>query len=132
MIGIGLAIRVCYMQQIVGSLETVKWLIAHGSSIHERNIMESNCILQASRGGKIETIQWLSEQGCSLQDTDKYGTCVMNAALCRQQETVVWMLSNGSSISENTRKTTSCENMMKANGIYQSLSHIYKSKSSRK
>ena len=77
-------------------------------------------------------IQWLLEQGCSLQDTNKYGTCVMNAAIHRRSEAVIWMLSNGSSISENTIKTTSCENMMKAKGIYQSLSHIYKSKSSRK
>ena len=33
---------------------------------------------------------------------------------------------------ENTKKTTSCEKMMKAKGIYQTLSCIYKSKSSRK
>ena len=52
--------------------------------------------------------------------------------LCEQEDAVIWMLSNGSSISENTIKTTSCESMMKANGTYQKLSHIYKSKSSRK
>ena len=77
-------------------------------------------------------IQWLLQQGCSLQDTNIFGTCVMNAALCNQIDAVIWMLSNGSSISENTIKTTSCEDMMKAKGIYQTLSHIYKSKSSRK
>ena len=49
-----------------------------------------------------------------------------------QTDLVIWMLSNGSSISENTTKTTSCENMLKANGMYQTLSHIYKAKSSRK
>ena len=92
----------------------------------------SNCILEASRKGKIEVIQRLLKQGCSLQDTNKFGTCIMNAAICKQTETVIWMLSNVSSISENTIKTTSCENMLKNMGIYQTLSHIYKSKSSRK
>ena len=51
-----------------------------------------------------------------LQDTNKYGTCVMNTVICKQTKTVIWMLSNGSSISENTIKTTSCENMMKTKG----------------
>ena len=77
-------------------------------------------------------IQWLLKQGFSLQDTNIHGTCVMNASICKKTETVVWMLSNGSSISQNTIKTTSCENMMKVKGIYQALSRIYKSKSSRK
>ena len=56
----------------------------------------------------------------------------MNAALCEQEDAVIWMLSNGSCISENTIKTTSCENMMIINGIYETLACIYKSKSSRK
>ena len=115
-----------------GHVETLQWLIAHGCSILERNNDESNCILQASRGGQIETIQWLLKQGCSLQDRNKYGTCVINASLCKKEEAVIWMLSNGSSISENTIKTTSCANMMKTNGIYPTISSIYKSKSSRK
>ena len=115
-----------------GHLETAKWLIKKGCSIHERNDDQSNCILQASRGGNIESIQWLLKQGCSLQDTNKHGTCVMNAALCEQTDAVIWMLSNGSSISENTIKTTSCEAMLKTNGIYHKISSIYKTKSSRK
>ena len=80
-------------------LETGKWLIENGSSIHERNNDESNCILQASIGGKIEMVQWLLQHGFSLQDTNKHGTCVMNAAINEEAEAVIWMLSNGSSIS---------------------------------
>ena len=115
-----------------GHLEMVKWLSEHGCSIHEQNHEKSNCILQASKLGNIETIQCLMEQGCSLQDANMYGTCIMNASIYENEETVIWMLSKGSSISENTIKTTSCENLLKTYGMYQSLSHIYKSKSSRK
>ena len=115
-----------------GHLETLNWLIENGCSLEERNYNESNCILQASRGGNIPMIQYLLKKGFSLQDTNKYGTCVMNAAICERIKTVIWMLSNGSSISESEVKKKSCKSMLKTNGMYEIVSFIHNSKSSRK
>ena len=125
-------IRVYYSHQANGHLDTVKWLLDNGCSLEDKNYEKSNCILQASRGGNIPMIQWLLHQGCSLQDKNKFGTCVMNAVIVSQVDAVIWMLSNGSSISESEVQTTSCKNMLKTNGMYEKVSFIHNSKSSRK
>ena len=112
-----------------GHLETVQWLIENGSSVEERNNFHSNCILQASKLGDIETIKWLLTKGCSLLDKNNIGTCAMNA---NEFQAVTWMLANGSSINEDTVKISSCEQMLKRNGIYNQVVGIVKQKSANK
>ena len=98
----------------------------HVWDFDERNAADNTPLHICCEKGSLSVLQ-------HLQQFKKFKfKQIMNAAIYEQKKTVIWMLSNGSSISENTIKTTSCENMMKANGIYQALSRIYKSKSSRK
>ena len=56
----------------------------------------------------------------------------MNAAICEKVNAVIWMLSNGSSISESEVKIGSCKTMLIKNGMYEKVSFIHNSKSSRK
>ena len=59
----------CYF----GHLEIAKWLLKHGSSIHERNKHDNSCVLLAALNGKLKTLKWLIENGCSIHEKNKKG-----------------------------------------------------------
>ena len=66
-----------------GNLELVKWCLANGSSLDEKDDAGRTCVVHASVAKDKDVIEYLLEQGCSLKETGSNGRgCMYYAAIC--------------------------------------------------
>eukprot|EP01087_Luapelamoeba_hula_P024570 TRINITY_DN940_c0_g3_i1.p1 TRINITY_DN940_c0_g3~~TRINITY_DN940_c0_g3_i1.p1 ORF type:complete len:792 (-),score=144.31 TRINITY_DN940_c0_g3_i1:57-2432(-) len=92
------------------SLEKIKFFLAHGSDINEKD-GENTALLWAARHGDVEMVRYLVACGASLKDKDPYGnTPLLLATFGGKLEMVKFLLDNGSSLLEanNSMCTSLC------------------------